>query len=332
MQEAGELDVEKIRERITPVTTFESQAAWWLAEIKAGRIVNKKTRKLIRSRTLDSYSAAVGYRNGVVRDKPLASLDNPGAKELVARMKAETADGEPRFSDKTICNYFKVFTQVIASAKDDKAKQVFLREWDLAYIALPMVCQREQHRPTLEPEEVETILSKCKRSIYRMVTALLAGTGIRISELLALEIGKHISAECTVISIRQQRGQWGGIESAPKTKAGFRDIDLCPQLAKVLRSYIGDRKSGFLFETETGRRSVLRISGGTASPQSSGRWGGKASVSMRSGDSVKRSCRQANAGNSPSIIGWDTRTWRWGAGTQSSWSRTENSAQNGPKR
>ena len=51
MQEAGVLDVAKIRERITLVTTFESQAAWWLAEIKAGRIVNKKTRKLIRPRT-----------------------------------------------------------------------------------------------------------------------------------------------------------------------------------------------------------------------------------------------------------------------------------------
>jgi hypothetical protein len=38
---------------------------------------------------------------------------------------------------------------------------------------------------------------------YRMVAAVLAGTGIRISELLALEIGRHISAECTVINIRQ---------------------------------------------------------------------------------------------------------------------------------
>ena len=253
MQEAGVLDVEKIRERITPVTTFEAQAAWWLAEIKAGRIVNKKTRKLIRPRTIDAYSTAVGYLNGVVREKPLASLDNPEARELVARMKAETADGKPRFSDKTICNYFKVFTQVIASAKDDKAKQVFPREWDLAYIALPMVCQREQHRPTLEPEEVETILSKCKRSIYRVTAALLGGTGIRISELLALEVGKDISSDCTVLSIRQQRGKWGGMESTPKTEAGFRDIDLCPRLAQMLRSYIGDRKSGFLFETETGK-------------------------------------------------------------------------------
>jgi integrase len=331
MQEAGVLDVEKIRERITPVTTFESQAAWWLAEIKAGRIVNKKTRKLIRPRTIDSYSTLVGYLNGVVRDEPLASLDNPEAKGLVARMKAETVDEGPRFSDKTICTYFKVFTQVIASAKDDKAKQVFPREWDLAYIALPMVCQREQRRPTLEPQEVETILSKCKRPIYRMVAALLAGTGIRISELLALEIGKHISAECTVISIRQQRGKWGGIESAPKTEAGFRDIDLCPRLAKMLRNYIGDRKSGFLFETETGKMLGPANLGGMASLQSSARWGGKPSVSMRSGDSVKRSCRRASAGNSSSIIGWDTRTRGWQAGMRGSWWRTGNSGRMGRK-
>jgi integrase len=90
------------------------------------------------------------------------------------------------------------------------------------------------------------------RSIYKMVAALLAGAGIRISELLSLEIGKHVSADCAVITIRQQRGKWGGIESTPKSEAGFRDIDLCPQLAKMLRGYIGDRKSGFLFETETG--------------------------------------------------------------------------------
>ena len=253
MERAGVLSVEKIRERISPAVTFRSQAIWWLAEMTAGRIVNKKTRKVIRRRTIDSYATAVAYLDGSVGDKPLASLDNPEARELVAGMKAETVHGERRFSDKTICEYYKVFTQVIASAKDEKAKQVFPREWNLVYIALPMVCQREQHCPTLEPEEVETVLSKCKRFIYQMVAALLACTGIRISELLALEIRKHISADCTVISIRQQRDKWGGIELTPKTEAGFRDVDLCPSLAKMLRSYIGDRKEGFLFETEGGK-------------------------------------------------------------------------------
>jgi len=60
MREAGVLSGEKIRERITPVITFETQAAWWIGEIKAGRIVNSKTRKLIRPRTIDGYSTAAG--------------------------------------------------------------------------------------------------------------------------------------------------------------------------------------------------------------------------------------------------------------------------------
>jgi integrase len=78
-------------------------------------------------------------------------------------------------------------------------------------------------------------------------------SGIRISELLALEIGKHISADGAVINIRQQRGKWGGIESTPKTEAGFRDIDLWPSLAKMLRDYIGNRRDGFLFQTRSGK-------------------------------------------------------------------------------
>jgi len=52
MREAGALDLDRVRERITCVTTFEAQAAWWLSEIKAGRIVNSKTRTPIRTSTV----------------------------------------------------------------------------------------------------------------------------------------------------------------------------------------------------------------------------------------------------------------------------------------
>jgi len=252
MQEAGVLDVEKIRERITPVTTFESQAAWWLAEIRAGRIVNSKTGKKIRPNTVDYYSTAVSYLNEVVGNSPLASLDNPEAKELVTTMKDELKGGERRFSDKTIGEFFKVFQKVIASAKDKKLRQVYLREWNLVDIGLPKVSGREQHRPTFTAQEIVHIIKSCKRTIYRVAVVLLVATGIRIAELLALEVGKHISPDCTVVSIRQQRGRKGGIASAPKTDAGFRDVDVHPLVAKMLREYIGNRKSGFLFETETG--------------------------------------------------------------------------------
>jgi integrase len=252
MQEAGVLDVEKIRERITPVTTFESQAAWWLAEIKAGRIVNSKTGKQIRPNTIDYYSTAVAYLKEVVGNSPLASLDNPEARELVAKMKAEVKGNERRFSDKTIGEFFKVFQKVIASAKDGKFRQVHLREWSLVDIGLPKVNKREQHRPTFTAKEIVHIIKSCKRAIYRVAVVLLVATGIRIAELLALEIGKHISPDCTVVYIRQQRSRKGEIAPTPKTDAGYRDVDIHPLVAKMLREYIGNRKSGFLLETETG--------------------------------------------------------------------------------
>jgi hypothetical protein len=64
MEKAGVLDPEKIRERITPPITFRDQAEWMLAEIEAGRIVNKKTREPIGERTTDYYSKAIDYLNG----------------------------------------------------------------------------------------------------------------------------------------------------------------------------------------------------------------------------------------------------------------------------
>lgn len=253
MKSAGVLDVDKIQERISPATTLQQQAAWWIAEMRAGRIVNSKTRRQIRPSTIDGYAVAVSYLNCVLGDQSLASLDNPEAKELIAHMKSERVDDERRFSDKTISEYYKVFTQVIASAKDAKANEIFPRKWDLAYITLPKVSKREQHRPTLERDEIETILSKVKRPVYAMVAALLSGASMRISELLALEIGKCISSDFTVINIHQQRGKRGTVEPYPKTDSGFREIDLCPALASILREYVGDRKSGFLFCTKSGK-------------------------------------------------------------------------------
>jgi integrase len=253
MQEAGVLDVEKIRERITPVTTFESQAAWWLAEIRAGRIVNSKTRKPMRANTTDFYSNAVTYLNEVVGNNALALLDNPEARELVVQMKSELKNNERRFSDKTIVETFKVFKTVIASARDKRLKRVHPREWDLVYIGLPKVSKREQHRPTFTAKEIVHIIKNCKLAIHRTAVVLLAATGMRIAELLALEIGKHISPDCSVVYVRQQRSRKGDIASTPKTDASYRDVDVHPFVAKLLREYIGDRKSGFLFETGTGK-------------------------------------------------------------------------------
>jgi len=254
VKKAGVFDPEKIRERITPATTFRMQAEWMIAEMKSGRIVNKKTREPIGERTIDYYSGATEYLNSVVGDQPLAVLDNPQARELVSRMKQETkSDGSSRFggSGKTIVEYFRVFRMVIASARSEKLRPLYSREWDLAYIGVPQVNKRKQHRPTLSGDEMTHIVAQA-RGKYQIGAALLAGCGARISELLALRIEKHVSNDRNTLFIRQQRGKKDGLKDRLKTEAGDRDIDLYSSLAKMLDDYIGDRKEGFLFQTRNG--------------------------------------------------------------------------------
>jgi hypothetical protein len=82
--------------------------------------------------------------------------------------------------------------------------------------------------------------------------AFAAGPGLRISEALGLEVGKHLSKDCSIITINQQRGKKGQTEAYPKTDAGVREVDVDPSLAKMLRDFLGDRKQGFLFESENG--------------------------------------------------------------------------------
>jgi integrase len=169
-------------------------------------------------------------------------------------MKNETKpDGSKRFGDsgKTIVEYFRVFRSVIASARNEKLKPLYPREWDLAYAGLPKVNKRKQYRPTLSREEITHVVDNAKGR-YQIGSALLAGCNVRISELLAIRIEKHISDDRHTIFIRQQRSKTGNIKLTLKTDASHRDIDLYPALAEMLSEHIGDRKEGFLFQTSNG--------------------------------------------------------------------------------
>src|ERR1700730_8944974 len=253
----GVNDREKLEFALQPSEiTFRSQAAWWLSEIASGRLKSRQKNKRgqrIRVSTLDAYTTAVAYLNEKIGDRTLATFDNGEMKELISTMEAETREnGERRFAPKTIVNYYLIAAAAFATAKDRKGKQLFPRQWDLNYIGLPAVDKKTQKTPTLEATEIETILAAAKK-LYRVLYCLLAGSGLRISEALGLEIGKHLSADCSIVYVRQQRSKKGHrIETYPKTDAGVRDIDLDPALAALVNEYIGGRTSGFLFETSNG--------------------------------------------------------------------------------
>jgi integrase len=96
------------------------------------------------------------------------------------------------------------------------------------------------------------VLSKAEGQ-YLMIYFLNLVTGMRISEAVAIEIDKHIEPDCSIIYVRQQREKdVNALKSALKTEAGVRDIDLHPDAARILRNFIGSRKSGFLFQTANG--------------------------------------------------------------------------------
>jgi integrase len=67
---------------------------------------------------------------------------------------------------------------------------------------------------------------------YRVLFALLAGTGMRIGEASGLHVADLDLDNC-VIYVR--RGVWNGQELSPKTRNAIREIDIDPGLAELLK-------------------------------------------------------------------------------------------------
>jgi integrase len=160
-------------------------------------------------------------------------------------------------SDKTIKTYSDVVKLVLASAVDAEGEQVYPRKWNPDFIGLPIVKKEKQYRPTITTTELEEVLTSAKER-YAVIFALLAGTGLRIGEALALK-PSNLSPDGRVLHVR--RSIWHGREQEPKTPNAVRDVDLPEPLAAMLQRYAAN-KSGYLFATNAGRpieqRNVLR--------------------------------------------------------------------------
>jgi hypothetical protein len=107
----------------------------WIDEMFEGQILHAKKWEPIDPNTIHSYQNAVAYLNDQIGDVPLASIDNPQAKTVITKMKSERRkDGQRRFSDKTIVEYFRVHRRVIASVLNESFNSIHHRSWNLAAI------------------------------------------------------------------------------------------------------------------------------------------------------------------------------------------------------
>ena len=84
---------------------------------------------------------------------------------------------------------------------------------------------------------------------YRVLFAVLAGTGMRIGEAAGLYVD-DVDIHNQVVHVR--RGIWKGQDLAPKTENAIREIDIDDTLTEMLRRFIGERTAGRLFQSRTG--------------------------------------------------------------------------------
>jgi hypothetical protein len=199
---------------------------------------------------------------------------------------------------------------IVASAKDPKTrKQLYPVFWDSEYLDLPIVEKRKQKRPAFDGETVTGLVGSAKRYV-QMVYILAAALGMRIGEVLALEIDKHFADDFSTVLVRQKVRKCK-LENYLKTPNADRDIDLHSSVVKMLREFIGLRTSGFLLASRNGKPlSDSNILNRHLHPTlhklgwSDPRTGTKVLETMPSADSAIVSAKESCPRRSDSILAW----------------------------
>jgi hypothetical protein len=229
--------------------TFRKQAVWCLNHAQTRR------RKPIKPATADGYqSYSDKWLDPYLGDLPLSSVNNLVVKGLVTRM---VEDGK---SPKMVGNVVQFVKMVVASAVNEDGEEIHPRTWNHEFMDLPEV--KNQRQPAHSSETMTAIVAGSEGR-EQMLYILLGATAGRFGEVLGLQIGKHISADCSTLYIRQK--VWNGrVQPYLKTENGIRDIDLHPDVAAMLKTFLGNRTSGFLFCSKNGlpllQSNILRLS------------------------------------------------------------------------
>jgi integrase len=226
---------------------FAAQGRVYIDRLK---IRNRRPIKPASIAAFESY-----LRNHVVPhigQAELESFNNGALKSFVQTLI------DKKLSPKSITEISAFVRSIVASVLDGDGNRVYPRAWNLDFVDAPPV--RKQRQPTVTKEFLQAILrNKTVKARNRVLLALLACTGLRIGELLALQLGAEPSDQNTVWDsgermIRVRKSVWRGKLQDPKTAAAVREIDLSTPTNKMLQEFAKGRQQGeFLFCSKSGK-------------------------------------------------------------------------------
>jgi integrase len=219
--------------------TFREQSEIWLHQLQ-----NRRRKPIRQSYAVTIQGALDKWILPAIGNVPLGNVDNLSVKPLIERM---TSSGlKPR----TVNKYIEHVKQVVESLKGPNGEPIHNRKWDAETMDLPVVEHAEQKRPSLKAKTISELIqvsSGQEQALY----VLLAATGMRVSEALALE-SCHFTNDGRTVNVEQQvEKDSPRIVNYLKTAAAKRQVDLHPDLAEYLQCYTAG-KSGLLFHTANG--------------------------------------------------------------------------------
>jgi integrase len=226
--------------------TFEQQSAAWIHGLES------RKRKLVSPASLSTFNSYIRRLLPIVGpNTPLADIDNGFVRDLVTKLVAED------LSAKTIGELVATTKQIVASAVDANGNYLFPRQWNAKFLDLPQV--QNQKQPCATRADVETCIKNSHTNQERLLYALLAGSGVRIAEALAIRVHgneKQTSWDNNSSTISVKSSIYRGKEyNRVKTLAAIRTVDLDPRLNDLIAKFVSENNiqtGQYLFQSRNG--------------------------------------------------------------------------------
>jgi len=240
IEASGADKAETLAASIASVTglTFRQQAEEWMAKMR---------KQGVAPSTLINWQSHLDkWVLPGIGDLPLSYIKKTTTQALIDTMLNKLAP-------KSIKNIFQVVQMVFSSATNEDGEEIHPRNWRKMGLVFPKVKKSKQRRPCFTSPVIDYLAgSPTIKRTMRMLFIFCGATGLRIGEALGIRI-EHILDTGTRMIIKEKA--WNGqIHEFLKTDNGEREIDLHPAASKLLLEYIGERKSGLLFCSSTGKQ------------------------------------------------------------------------------